>query len=73
MRGWLSGARRPSGEHLLLIARHSPAVLVTVLALILEHDPAGEGREALLRQLLLLSISLLDEDAGARQTSACGK
>lgn len=70
VRGWLSGTRGPSGEHLLLIARHSPAVLVAVLALILEHDATGEGREALLRRLLLLSISLLDDGAGAREMPA---
>ena len=30
---WLSGERGPSGEHLILLAQHSDAVLLTVLTL----------------------------------------
>lgn len=30
---WLSGERGPSGEHLILLAQHSDAVLVTILTM----------------------------------------
>ncbi|MDM7931573.1 XRE family transcriptional regulator [Tabrizicola sp.] len=30
---WLSGERGPSGEHLILLAKHSDAVLMTVLTM----------------------------------------
>lgn len=60
VRGWLSGARGPSGEHLLLIARHSDAVLEAMLVLALRRGAAGEGRDRMIRRLLALSMSLLD-------------
>ena len=30
---WLSGERGPSGEHLILLAQHSDAVLLTILTI----------------------------------------
>lgn len=30
---WLSGERRPSGEHLILLAQHSDAVLIAILTM----------------------------------------
>ncbi len=30
---WLSGERGPSGEHLILLAQHSDAVLITILTM----------------------------------------
>ncbi|MBR0683055.1 XRE family transcriptional regulator [Roseomonas eburnea] len=60
VRGWLSGARGPSGEHLLRIARHSDTVLEAILVLALRRDTAGDGRDLMIRRLLTLSMSFLD-------------
>lgn len=62
VRGWLSGVRGPSGEHLLLIARHSAVVLEAILMLALRQGEGDEGRYLMLRRLLTLSVSLLDDD-----------
>jgi hypothetical protein len=54
---WLSGERGPSGEHLILLAQHSDAVLVTILTLAArladqQHRCAGcPARELVLQTL----------------------
>lgn len=53
----LSGKRRPSGEHLILLAQHSDAVLVTILTMAgrlseQQHGCAGcPARELVLQDL----------------------
>ena len=60
VRGWLSGARGPSGEHLVLLARRSDAVLEALFALVF---PPGEGGEELVdtaRRLIAAALMTLD-------------
>ncbi|OIQ74974.1 hypothetical protein GALL_433650 [mine drainage metagenome] len=54
---WLSGERGPSGEHLILLAQHSDAVLVTILTMAerlsdQRHSCAGCPARALVLQTL---------------------
>lgn len=60
VRGWLSGARGPSGEHLVLLARRSDTVLEAVLELVF---PPGEGRLDVVdtaRRLIAAALMTLD-------------
>jgi hypothetical protein len=60
VRGWLSGARGPSGEHLVLLARESDAMLEALLALIFRSDANGEEALYTVRRLIATALAALD-------------
>ncbi|MDP2739716.1 MAG: hypothetical protein Q8O82_13700 [Pseudorhodobacter sp.] len=46
---WLSGERGPNGEHLILLAQHSDAALVTILTMAERLSTSGTDVQAVLR------------------------
>ncbi len=60
VRGWLSGARGPSGEHLVLLARRSDAVLEALLALVFQSSESGEDVVDTARRLIATALMALD-------------
>lgn len=53
---WLSGERGPSGEHLIRLAQHSDAVLITILTMaerLSEHRPQHRCAGCPARELVL--------------------
>ena len=63
---WLSGERGPSGEHLIMLAQHSDAVLVSILTMALrlsdqQHRCAGCPDRLLVLQNLGQKIRLSEE------------
>jgi len=63
---WLSGERGPSGEHLILLAQHSDAVLVTILTMAKRlsdqrHKCAGCPARTLVLQKLGQEVPLSEE------------
>jgi hypothetical protein len=60
VRGWLSGARGPSGEHLVLLARRSDAVLEALMALVFQPGQSGEDVVDTARRLIATALVTLD-------------
>jgi len=63
---WLSAERGPSGEHLIMLAQHSDAVLVTILTMALrlsdqQHRCAGCPDRLLVLQNLGQKLSLSED------------
>lgn len=61
VRGWLSGARGPSGEHLVLLARRSDAVLEALMALVFQPGQSGEDVVDTARRLIATALVTLDK------------
>lgn len=51
---WLSGERGPSGEHLILLAMHSDAVLLVILSMADRLSTGGQRCERCPERLLVL-------------------
>lgn len=60
VRGWLSGARGPSGEHLIILARQSDTVLEALLTLIFPSSESGAGSLDAVRRLIATALVTLD-------------
>lgn len=60
VRGWLSGARGPSGEHLVLLARRSDAVLEALLALVFLPRESGEEAVDIARRSIATALMTLE-------------
>ena len=60
VRGWLSGVRGPSGEHLVLLARRSDAVLEALMALVFQPAESGEDVVDTARRLIATALVTLD-------------
>ena len=58
VRNWISGANGPSGEHLVILARHSVAVMTAFYQLAGRDDPRGNKGQ--LRQKLLEALELVE-------------
>jgi hypothetical protein len=54
---WLSGERGPSGEHLILLAQHSDAVLMTILTMAERLSDSGTDVPVVLRMSLCCKTS----------------
>lgn len=62
---WLSGERGPSGEHLILLAQHSDAVLVTLLTIAGRlSDPRHSCTGCPARELLLHNLGKSQTESG---------
>ncbi|WP_035061272.1 hypothetical protein [Andreprevotia chitinilytica] len=58
-KNWLAGRYGPNGEHLVALAKHSPAVLNAFLTMTGQCPQFGHSKQAHLRQLLQTALELL--------------
>lgn len=61
VKGWISGRRGPSGEHLILLMACSDTVLAAVLKVAGRDRSSGGRQVAELRRLLGEAVTALDE------------
>lgn len=64
VKGWLSGQRGPSGDHLIALLRHSDSVFILVLQLSGRAAGSSPGDTVVVRRHLLDALAALNRIAG---------
>jgi hypothetical protein len=61
VKNWIAGTHGPSGEHLIVLAHHSHAVMVVFHQLAKRPESIGDPRMGMIRKKLTEALDVMDQ------------